>query len=172
MSMNEEEKHEQLKKLETFFEAFEAHLRPEIRNIVKAVNAGLDSPEWSIEIPDPNAVDLTIYDLGSIVAKTANHYGRMARLAGIAQAQLKLSDTKYKRSFKAAKIGKNEDEREKNATQAAHVEHLDLAIVEAAVEIANALERAARIASESARKIYDKVLAQAQADQRAGHVSP
>jgi len=59
-----------------------------------------------------------------------------------------------------------------NATEAAHQEHLDLAIVEAAVDIANALERSARVASESARKIYDKVLAQAQADQRSGHVSP
>jgi len=172
MSTVDEERHEQLQKLEIFFEAFESYLRPEIRTIIKAVKEGLNSSEWAIQIPDPNSIDLTIHDLGSLVAQTANHYGRMARLAGIAQAQLKLSDAKYKRSFKSSKVGKNEDEREKNAIQAAHLEHLDLAIVEGAADIANALERSARVASESARKIYDKVLTQQQADGRAGHVSP
>jgi hypothetical protein len=172
MTESSEERLERTRKSQAFMEAMEEFLRPEVRNIVAAARGGLDNSEYSVEIPDPTLVDLSIEDLAHTVAVTSNAYAKAARMAGLVRAQQKLSEAKYKRVYRTSKVGRNEDEREANAMSEASLEHNDLAVVEAVAEITDALERAARVASESARKIYDRVVAQATADRRSAGVSP
>jgi len=54
-------------------------------------------------------------------------------------------------------VGKNEAEREANALGAAEGEYTALVTAESIVHLAESMEAAARIASESARKLIDKV---------------
>lgn len=151
-------------------EALEAFLRPEIREIVNAARAGFKDEQYLMELPDPDTVTLSMEDIAALVVKTSNHYARMARLNGMVQAQLKISEGRYKSIYKRSKTGKNEDEREANAMENASAEYSDFTIVEAVSEIVSGLERAARVASESARKIYDRASAQYVAEHRShGH---
>lgn len=132
-------------------------LDPQLKEVVEAIASQNAIQNYYIEIPDMNYVDLTIYDLGSLVARSSNVYGRAARFAGIARAQYKILEGKYKRVYKANRIGKNEAEREANAINAAEEEYMALTAVEAIVQLAESMETAARISSESARKLMDKV---------------
>lgn len=152
--------------------ALESFLRPSVREIVRAAREGFETDEYAIHMPDPTVVDMTMEELASWVVKTSNHFGQMSRLSGVIHASLKISDSRYKRAFKTAKVGKNEDERELNAMNSSSLEHGDLTIVEAAAEIVDALERSARIASESARKVFDKALAQRTAEGRVANHTP
>lgn len=132
-------------------------LGPQLQEIVSAIADNDAIQQYYIDIPDVNYVDLTIYDLASLVARASNVYGRAARFAGIARAQYKIIEGKYKRVYKANKIGKNEAEREAAAISAADNEYTALVAVEAIVQLAESMEAAARISSESARKLMDKV---------------
>jgi len=132
-------------------------LNPQLQEIVKAFANSKDLDKYYIEIPDANYVDLTINDLASLVARASNVYGRAARFAGIARAQYKLLEGKYKKVYKASRVGKNEAEREASAIAAAEKEYMALTAVEAVVQLAESMEAAARISSESARKLMDKV---------------
>jgi hypothetical protein len=164
--MDENTRDEQEELIGRALEALESFVRPNVRHIVTAARDGFERDGYAINIPDPSSVDMTIEEMAAVVAQTSNHYGKMTRLAGLVNAALKISEGKYKKAYKVAKVGSNEAEREANAIQASNLEHNDLTIVEAAVEIANALERSARIASESSRKIFDKILAQRTAENR------
>jgi hypothetical protein len=95
--------------------------------------------------------------MASLVARTSNVYGRVARLAGMARAQYKLIEGSYKKVYKANRVGKNEAEREANALEAAESEYTALITAEAIVSLAESMELAARIASESSRKLIDKI---------------
>ena len=132
-------------------------LNPQLEELVESLASSDHLIKYYIEIPDANHVDLTIEDLASLVARSSNVYGRAARFAGIARAQFKLLEAQYKRVYKANRIGKNEAEREAAAAAAADDQYVALASVEALVEIAESMELAARISSESARKLMDKV---------------
>jgi len=132
-------------------------LNPQLREIVQAFSKPEDLDKYFIEIPDVNYIDLTIHDLASLVARASNVYSRVARFAGIARAQRKLLEGKYKRVYKANRLGKNEAEREATAIAAAEKEYEALTAVEAVVELAESMESAARVSSESARKLMDKV---------------
>jgi hypothetical protein len=153
-------------KIQKAISALETFLRPEIREIVSAARSGFSDEQYLVELPNPDTVDLTMEEISSLVVKTSNHYAKMARLNGMVKAQLKISEGRYKSIYKRAKVGRNEDEREANAIHAASMEHSDLTIVEAVNEIVDGLERAARVASESARKIYDRASAQYNAERR------
>jgi hypothetical protein len=130
---------------------------PQIQEIVTAYASGLKDSEYFITIPDTNTLDLGIHELASLVARTSNVYGRIARFAGMARAQYKLIEGSYKRIYKANRVGKNESEREANALGAAEGEYTALITAESIVSLAESMESAARIASESARKLIDKV---------------
>jgi hypothetical protein len=114
-------------------------LNPQLEELVLTFSDPIALEKYYVEIPDTNYIDLTINDLGSLVARSSNVYGRAARFAGIARAQYKLLEAQYKRIYKANRIGKNEAEREAAAAAAAD------------------MELAARISSESSRKLMDKV---------------
>jgi len=162
----DDERIQQEERITKALEALESFLRPEVRHIVKAARDGFERDGYAFNIPDPTDVDMSIEEMAAVVAKTSNHYGKMARLSGVVSAALKIADSKYKRAFKVAKVGRNEDERESNAVKATTLEANDLAIVEAAVDIVKGLESAARVASESSRKIFEKILAQRTAENR------
>ena len=130
---------------------------PQIQEIVTAYASGQKDSEYFITIPDINTLDLGIHELASLVARTSNVYGRIARFAGMARAQYKLIEGSYKRVYKANRVGKNEAEREANALGAAESEYTALVTAESIVSLAESMESAARIASESARKLIDKV---------------
>ena len=132
-------------------------LNPQLQEIVNAFSKSEDLDKYFIEIPDANYVDLTINDLASLVARSSNVYGRSARFAGIARAQYKLLEARYKRVYKANRVGKNEAEREAAAITAAEKEYMALTAVESVVQLAESMEAAARISSESSRKLIDKV---------------
>ena len=132
-------------------------LNPQLQEIVNAFSKSEDLDKYFIEIPDANYVDLTINDLPSLVARSSNVYGRAARFAGIARAQYKLLEARYKRVYKANRVGKNEAEREAAAITAAEKEYMALTAVESVVQLAESMEAAARISSESSRKLIDKV---------------
>ncbi len=132
-------------------------LNPQLDELVKTFSSKEELEKYYVEIPDTNYVDLTIGDIASLVARSSNVYGRSARFAGIARAQYKLLEAQYKRIYKANRIGKNEAEREAAAAAAADQQYMALSAVEAIVQLAESMELAARISSESARKLMDKM---------------
>lgn len=139
------------------FSVLSNFLEPQLKELVAAIADQELVKRYYVEIPDANYVDLTIDDLASLVARSSNVYGRAARFAGIARAQYKLVEAQYKRVYKANRVGKNEAEREANGIAAAQEEHMALTVIESIVQIAESMETAARISSESSRKLMDKV---------------
>lgn len=132
-------------------------LGPQIQEVITAYTDQSSSFKYFIEIPDSDTIDLGLDSLASLVAKSSNVYGRAARFAGMARANHKLIEGKYKKVYKSSRVGKNEAEREAAAMEAAEEEYSALITCEAIVSLAESMESAARIASESARKLMDKV---------------
>lgn len=143
-------------------------------DVARLIAASREPPgpknEFYIQIPSPNDMDLTAEDLGSLVAKTSNAFGRATWQAGRLRAEYKILEFKYKHKLKTSMgVGKSLQEREANAYKAAENEMRSLAVIEAAVELAEAQEVHARVASESARKLFDKVHSMKVAEAREGH---
>lgn len=130
---------------------------PQIKEVVEAYASGDQENLYFINIPDMDVVDLSLSQLASLVARSSNVYGRVTRFAGMARAHLKIIEGKYKKVYKSNRVGKNEAEREANALEAAENEYVALVTAEAIVNLAESMESAARIASESCRKLIDKV---------------
>lgn len=132
-------------------------LSPQISEVINAYGSGNNYKKYFIEIPEVDDIDLGIHDLANLVAKTSNAYGRAARFAGMARANYKLVEGRYKKVYKKNRNGKNEAEREASAMAAAEEEYEALITSEAIVNLAESMETSSRIASESARKLMDKV---------------
>jgi hypothetical protein len=75
----------------------------------------------------------------------------------MARAHYKIVEGRYKRIYKKNRNGKNEAEREASALTAAEDEYQAMVTAEAIVNLAESMETSSRIASESARKLMDKV---------------
>lgn len=133
-------------------------LGPETDEIVTAITSEPGTKaSYFITIPDASTIDLHVDDLASLVARTSNIYGRAARFAGMARAKYKLAEARYKYKFKTTRsTGKNDVEREAERMEAAQEEYMALSVAEAKVQLAESMENAARVASETARKLYDK----------------
>ena len=128
-------------------------LGSQLRELVTAI---VEEPharnQYLLEIPDVDTIDLPLDNLAALVAKSSNNYARVARFAGMARAEAKLAKGRYERKFKRLRTqGKNDKEREANALQECVDEHTAMVNAEAVAEIADSLESAARIASESSR---------------------
>jgi hypothetical protein len=146
-----------LQNIEKLQQLLSDFLNPQIQEVINSyVEKGKDNL-YFIEIPEVDVVDLGLDKLASLVARTSNVYGRAARFAGMARANYKLIEGKYKKVYKSSRVGKNEAEREAAAMEAAEAEYSSLVTCEAIVNLAESLESSARIASESARKLMDKV---------------
>lgn len=146
-----------LQSLQRMNELLREFIGPQIEEIVSAYTSDSSNSLYFVSIPDVDTLDLGIHEMASLVARTSNVYGRVARLAGMARAQYKLIEGSYKKVYKANRVGKNEAEREANALEAAESEYTALITAEAIVNLAESMELAARIASESARKLIDKI---------------
>jgi hypothetical protein len=138
-------------------ELLKEFMGPQIEEIISVYVTGERDSEYFITIPDVDTLDLGLHEMASLVARTSNVYGRVARLAGMARAQYKLIEGTYKKVYKANRVGKNEAEREANALEAAENEYTALVTAEAIVNLAESMEIAARVASESSRKLIDKI---------------
>ena len=149
-------------------EALYELLGSELSQITQAISVkpSKDSP-YLIELPDAYTVDLPVEELASLVARTSNAYGRVARFAGMARAEAKLAKGRYERKFKRTSgSGSNEKARVADAMRQCHDEHVAMTTAEAIAEIAEAMESGARVASESIRKIFDKAQNMVMASQR------
>lgn len=131
-------------------------LGPQLKEVIDAYATASNS-RYFVEIPEVDVIDLGIDKIASLVARTSNVYGRASRFAGMARAQYKLIEGNYKKIYKANRVGKNEAEREASAIAAAEDEYTALVTCDAIVSLAEAIETSARIASESARKLMDKM---------------
>lgn len=147
-------------------------LGPELSQIVQMM-ADENSPTSPfVKIPVGENIDLAPQDIAGLVARASNAYVRASRLNGIARAELKLAEGEYKRKLKSSMgSGSNKEAREANALAAAASQHAVYITLEALVELSQAAENSARIASESARKLLDKVsnMAMGQVREQHGH---
>lgn len=146
-----------LQQLQKMNETLREFIGPQIQDLISTYASGGKDSDYFITIPDVDTLDLGIHEMASLVARTSNVYGRVARLAGMARAQYKIIEGSYKKVYKANRVGKNEAEREANALEAAENEYTALITAEAIVNLTEAMETAARVASESARKLIDKI---------------
>jgi hypothetical protein len=146
-----------LQSIEKLNELLSEFLNPQITEIITAYGNGENADQYFVNIPDTNSIDMNISDLASLVARSSNVYGRVTRFAGMARASYKLAEGRYKKVYKSNRTGKNEAEREASALEAAETEYTSMITAEAIVQLAESMEAAARIASESARKLLDKV---------------
>lgn len=145
-------------------------LSPEVRDIVKIINDP-DQENYLVSLPDPDTVDAPLEELASLVARTSNAYGRIARFAGMAKADYKLAKGRYDRKYKRSRVGRNDAERDRAAMDACEQEHVAMTVTEAISDMADSIENAARIASESSRKMYDKASSMNFAQRREDHGS-
>lgn len=143
-----------VQKLQDLLDKF---LGPQLNEVIVAYSDSGNVSKYFVEIPETDTVDMGFERVASLVARTSNVYGRAARFAGIARAQYKILEGNYKKVYKANRVGKNEAEREAAAMEAAEAEYAALTTCEAIVSLAESIEVSARIASESARKIMDKI---------------
>jgi hypothetical protein len=132
-------------------------LGPQLTEVIEAYSSVDKVNKYFVEIPETDIVDLGIDNIASLVARTSNVYGRSARFAGMARAHYKIVEGNYKRVYKANRVGKNEAEREASAMTAAEEQYTEMVTAEAMVNLAESMENSARIASESARKLMDKI---------------
>jgi hypothetical protein len=145
-----------LQSIEKLNDLLSDFLSPQITEILTAYGSGETSDQYFVNIPESDAIDMTMADLASLVARTSNVYGRVTRFAGMARAHYKICEGKYKKVYKSNRTGKNEAEREANALEAAEEQYTAMVTSESIVQLAESMEGAARIASESARKLLDK----------------
>lgn len=142
-------------------------LGPKLQEILSLIKE--DPDKYLIQLPSSDHVDWDLEDLAILVAKSSNAYGRITRLAGMAKAEYKIAKGRFDRKYKQSREGANSEERQANAMKHAEDEHTAMTIAEAAYSLLENLENGARVASESARKIYDKVTAMYVAQGRESH---
>ena len=145
--------------IEKLQELLKDFLGPQLKEVINAYVDNKENNKYFVEIPEIDTIDLGMDKMASLVARTSNVYGRAARFAGMARAQYKIIEGTYKKVYKSNRIGKNEAEREASAMEAAYTEYSALITCEAIVNLAESMETSARISSESARKLMDKMQA-------------
>jgi hypothetical protein len=137
-------------------------LNEELEEIITLVTSKPgDISSFYVPLPDPSIMDADPQEIATLVARTSNMYSRVARFAGIARAEYKIAEANYKRAFKRglSNAGKNTQEREAKAMEMASEEQEYMSLVDSVVQLVESAENASRIASESSRKLYDKVQA-------------
>lgn len=150
------------------------HLSSELGSIIRWISKEVgESGSPFLQLPDPTQVDVTLEEMAAWVVRTSNAYGKVARMAGIARAELKLAERSYKKAWRKALANaanaKNQAQREAAATDASEKEADRLAVAESMVAIVEQIESSLRLSSESARKIYDKMNVMSVADSRQHH---
>lgn len=133
---------------------------PQLAEVTEAILERPEKNPYFVQLPDTDVIDLPIEVIAGLVARSSNNFARVARFAGIARAEAKLARGRYERKFKRLRGGglgaTNDKAREAAAMTECQTEHIAMTNADAVAEIADALEAAARIASESSRKLLDK----------------
>lgn len=147
-------------------------LGPEISQVTAAIRTQIEDGQhpFLILLPETDVIDETLETLASLVARSSNAYMRAARFSGMARAEAKRARGMYERKYKQSRAwGKNDAEREGHAMNVCATEHTAMVTAEAIAEVAESMEHGARVASESARKIFDKAHAMQIAQVREAH---
>lgn len=137
----------------------EKYIKPQLNTLISLFMLPRDHPQSCyIQIPTGDDSELSVSELANYVARTSNNYSVASRLSGAAQSVEKRAEGLFKLKYKQglALPAKNADEREAQAYSNAEKEYQDYIEASALVELAKSMESAARIASESARKLLDK----------------
>ena len=143
-------------------------LGPELAEIITAISTppGPDNP-YIVQLPEIYTVDLDVTDLMSLVARSANSYYRIARFAGLAKSHVTRAESAYKHKLRTSYgPGSNKESRDAAAALAAREEWETYVTVQSVYDMAQSLEGIARVVSESARKLLDKVQAMSIATSR------
>lgn len=124
------------------------------------LEAFLSADTSSLIVRLPEGIDLDnchVSQLASAVAATSNQYATIARLAGIARANAKIAKGRYERKLKMGHSdGRNQQSRDAEIFSKAADEHAAASYADALATLIETLLDAARIASESARKLLDR----------------
>jgi hypothetical protein len=129
-----------------------------IKLSMDALAKAIAEESLTVEIPDPLVIDLSPADIASLVARSSNAFGRAARLAGMARAEAKRAKGRYEQKLRVSRQeGKNDYERAANAAEVTADELETWLDAEEIATVAESVEDAARVASESARKLLDKI---------------
>lgn len=110
--------------------------------------------------PTLDIANATVIEAAEHVQKCTAYYGMISKCAGLAASTYALAEGRYKQRFREAlgkSDGKNEAAREAYAAEATKAEYKDLLFFESAVKLFSALERSARTAADSSRKIAELV---------------
>lgn len=140
--------------LQSLSDILEDILDPEVVNLISRIQVkpGTSGSPF-IRLPDGRE-DLSVDNIRRLVATSSNEYSQACRLAGLSRAQHKLAKAAYKRKYESSLgPGKNADEREANANQSALAELEKMTLLETIVELCESIESAARVASESSRRM-------------------
>jgi len=140
---------------------------PEFDLMVEEISKPDASSDVYVRLPTGADADLTRLEVSRLIANASNKYGKAIRLAAIARALAKAAEAKYKYKFRTSLgVGKNKEEREAYALAAAEEEYNTMMYFQAVQELCESVESAARIASESARKMMEGAEQSRRADNR------
>jgi hypothetical protein len=111
-----------------------------------------------VHLPEGHELDSQhVSQLASTVAASSNQYAKLARLAGVARANAKIAKGRYERKIKmGSSQGKNKEARDSEIFAQAATEHATYTYADALATLIETLLDAARIASESSRKLLDR----------------
>ncbi len=110
--------------------------------------------------PTIDIANATIVEAAEHVQQCSAYYGMVCKISGLAASTHSLAEGRYKQRYREAlgrSEGKNEAAREAYATGETEDELKDLLFFESAMKLFAALERSARVAADSSRKIADLV---------------
>lgn len=110
--------------------------------------------------PTLDVANATVLEAAEHVQKCSSYYSMICTVSGFASASFDLVEGRYKEAYKKAlgeSDGKNEAAREAFAAEATEDLHKDVLFFQSAVKLFASLERAARVAADSSRKIADLV---------------
>lgn len=144
----------------------------ELNRYLKRALLPIEDPDslW-VRIPENADIDLSVAELSRLVIVASNTFTEATRFAGMAKAELDRAEALHKQKLKEAydNEGKNAELREAIAYRNTEEQHAALMLVRQVADLAQSAELAARVASESARKLLDKAQSIQVGESRAEH---
>ncbi len=159
---------DKLEVLNRLSESLRSELNANIQRVVDLIDS--ENSFW-FRIPSSKDMDLSIEELSRYVIEAANVYTEATRFNGMVKAELAKAEGLYKKTYNEAldNPAKNAEGRIAVASVASNNEWEALQVVKYLAELSQAAENAARVASESARKLLDKSANIVIGDSRVAH---
>ncbi len=127
----------------------------------------LGDDDTTFTILPTNVSELTIDDVVRLVAIASNKHGVASIFAGMARGRADAAEQIYKQKFRQSSgLGSNAAEREANAAAASSKESEDFTLAKLVQRVAEGIESANRVASESARKMENLVVQKTRAENK------